>query len=193
MSKVSSGNMKEDKPMNLKQRYQQETVSRLKEKLKLGNVMTVPKLTKIVVNVGVKEALDNKKVLDAISEQLAAITGQKPSVRAAKKSIAAFKLREGQPVGVCVTLRGQKMYDFIEKLFTITIPRVRDFHGVPRTGFDGNGNYSLGLKEQIVFPEIDYSQIDKIRGLEITICTGAKDNAGAEALLTELGMPFTKN
>lgn len=178
--------------MNLKQKYQDEIVPQLKKELGLTNVMTTPKIIKIVVNVGAKEALDDKKVLDAISTQIAAITGQKPQIRVARKSIAAFKLREGQPIGVSVTLRGTRMYDFLEKLVTIVLPRVRDFHGVPLSSFDGHGNYSLGLREQIVFPEIEYSQIDKIRGLEITIVTNCGDDARAKALLSSLGMPFMK-
>lgn len=156
------------------------------------NIMAIPKLVKIIVNVGVKEALDDKKVLDKVVEELTLITGQKPMIRLAKKSIAAFKLREGQAVGVSVTLRGQKMKDFITKLIRIVLPRVRDFHGVSLSSFDGHGNYTLGFKEQIVFPEIDYGKIDKIRGLEAVIVTNAKSDAEGKALLTELGMPFVK-
>lgn len=149
------------------------------------------KIIKIVINVGVKE-LSDKKVLDAVMEQIGAIAGQKPAVRVAKKSIAAFKLREGQPIGVMVTLRGKKMREFLQKLVTIVLPRVRDFHGVPLSGFDGHGNYSLGFAEQIVFPEIEYGKIDKIRGLEVTIVTSAKNNEEGLILLKELGMPFQK-
>ncbi|MCL4390380.1 MAG: 50S ribosomal protein L5 [Patescibacteria group bacterium] len=178
--------------MTLKQKYYQEIRPKLQEELGLKNIMAVPRLIKIVVNVGAKEAIDDKKVLEAISSQLATITGQKPIIRNAKKSVAAFKLREGQPVGVCVTLRGQRMYDFMEKLVTIVFPRVRDFHGTPTTSFDGHGNYSLGLQEQIVFPEIEYSQIDKIRGLEVTIATSARDDDQGMALLKAFGMPFVK-
>jgi large subunit ribosomal protein L5 len=156
------------------------------------NIMAIPKLMKIVVNVGAKEALDDKKVLDKIAEELTLITGQKPMIRLAKKSIAAFKLREGQAVGVSVTLRGQKMKDFIAKLIGIVLPRVRDFHGVSLSSFDGHGNYTLGFKEQIVFPEIDYGKIDKIRGLEAVIVTSAKNDEDGKVLLTELGMPFQK-
>ena len=156
------------------------------------NIMAIPKLMKIVVNVGAKEALDDKKVLDKIAEELTLITGQKPMIRLAKKSIAAFKLREGQAVGVSVTLRGQKMKDFIAKLIGIVLPRVRDFHGVSLSSFDGHGNYTLGFKEQIVFPEIDYGKIDKIRGLEAVIVTSAKNDEEGKVLLTELGMPFGK-
>lgn len=149
------------------------------------------KIIKTVINVGVKE-LSDKKVLEAVMEQIGAIAGQKPSLRKAKKSIAAFKLREGQPIGVMVTLRGKRMKEFLEKLVNIVLPRVRDFHGVPLSGFDGHGNYSLGFTEQIVFPEIDYSKIDKIRGLEVTIVTDAENDEEGKKLLTELGMPFQK-
>lgn len=149
------------------------------------------KIIKTVINVGVKEAFD-KKVLGAVMEQIGIIAGQKPAVRNAKKSIAAFKLREGQPIGVMVTLRGKRMREFLQKLVTIVLPRVRDFHGVPSSGFDGHGNYSLGFSEQIVFPEIEYGKIDKIRGLEVTIVTSAKNDEEGLALLKELGMPFQK-
>ncbi len=157
------------------------------------NVMAKPRLVKIVLNVGVKEALEDKKVLDVVSADLAAIAGQKPAIRKAKKSIANFKLREGQPVGVMVTLRKEKMRSFLQKLVTIVLPRVREFHGVPISGFDGNGNYTLGLREHIVFPEIDYGKIDKIRGLEISIVTTAKNDEDGLAFLKELGMPFVKS
>lgn len=178
--------------MNLKQKYHQEIQKSLQTELGLANVMAVPRLKKIVVNVGVKEAIDDKKVLDATSIQVAAITGQKPVIRQAKKSVAAFKLREGQPIGVSVTLRGQRMYDFLEKLVAIVFPRVRDFHGLSKNSFDGHGNYSFGFSEQIVFPEIEYSQIDKIRGLEVTIATTAKNDEEGKVLLTALGLPFKK-
>lgn len=149
------------------------------------------KIIKIVINVGVKE-LSDKKVLDAVMEQIGAIAGQKPAVRVAKKSIAAFKLREGQPIGIMATLRGKRMREFLQKLVTIVLPRVRDFHGAPLSGFDGHGNYSLGFSEQIVFPEIEYGKIDKIRGLEVTIVTSARNNEEGLILLKELGMPFQK-
>ena len=158
----------------------------------IQNIMALPRLTKITVNVGVKEALDDKKVLEAVSAQISAITGQKPTIRIAKKSVAAFKLREGQPIGLSVTLRGQRMYDFLEKLIAIVFPRVRDFHGLSKKSFDGQGNYSFGFIEQIVFPEIEYSQIDKIRGLEVTITTTAKNDTEGLSLLTALGIPFVK-
>ncbi len=180
------------KEMSLQTKYQQEIIPKLKEDLKLSNVMAVPRVQKVVINVGVKEALSDKKILDSVSQQLQIITGQKPSTRLAKKSIAEFKLREGQPIGLTVTLRGKRMYDFLEKLVTIVFPRVRDFRGVPTDSFDGQGNYSVGFREQIVFPEIEYSKIDKIRGLEVTITTSAKNNDEGWALLKALGMPFKK-
>lgn len=155
--------------------------------------MAVPKLLKVVVSVSTKEALTEKKVLDIVSEQLAQITGQKPIIKNAKKSVAAFKLREGQPIGVVVTLRSKKMYEFIEKMIRIVFPRVRDFRGVPANSFDGKGNYSIGFREQIVFPEIEYSKIDKIRGLEVTIVTSARSDKEGRALLKALGMPFVKD
>lgn len=159
----------------------------------LGNIMATPKLVKIVVNVGVKEALTDKKVLDHVSAQLAAICGQKPVINKAKVSIATFKLRKGEPVGVSVTLRGRKMHDFFERLVSIVLPRVRDFHGVSPNSFDKSGNYSLGIMEQIVFPEIEYDKIDRIRSLEVTIVTTAEDKDQGLKLLTALGMPFIKN
>lgn len=178
--------------MNLKQKYFEKIRQQLKDELKLENIMAAPKLEKIVVAVGLKEALTDKKVLETVASELTAITGQKPVVRKARKSIAAFKLRSGEPVGISVTLRGARMYDFLEKLTTIVFPRVRDFHGADPKGFDGNGNYSIGFSEQIVFPEIDYGKIDKIRGLEVTIVTNAADNTAGLALLKALGMPFKK-
>lgn len=178
--------------MSLQQKYHEEIKNKLKDELKIGNVMAVPKVTKVVINVGAKEIMSDKKTLEAIAEQLGIISGQKPVVRLAKKSIATFKLREGQPVGVSVTLRGKRMYHFLEKLMTIVFPRVRDFRGVSLTSFDGRGNYSVGFKEQIVFPEIEYSKIDRIRGLEVTIATSARSDNEGRALLKALGMPFTK-
>lgn len=179
--------------MNLKDKYHQEIQGQLKTDLGLKNVMAVPRLLKVVVSVALKEALTDKKILDTVSEQLTTITGQKPTIRKAKKSIAAFKLRLGEPVGMAVTLRGQRMYDFVEKLVGIVFPRVRDFHGISEKGFDGHGNYSVGFPEQIVFSEIDYGKIDKIRGLEVTIVTNAKDDTKGLALLKALGLPFRKN
>lgn len=178
--------------MNLKDRYNQEIKGKLKEELGLSNVMMVPKIVKVVINVGVKEAIADKKVLETVTEMLATIAGQKPVIRKARKSIAAFKLREGEPIGVSVVLRAAKMYDFLEKLLGVVFPRVRDFHGVSQDSFDGHGNYSVGFSEQIVFPEIDYGKIDKIRGLEVTIITSTNKDSEAKALLTALGMPFKK-
>jgi large subunit ribosomal protein L5 len=166
---------------------------KLKEELKLKNIMEVPVPVKVTVNVGVKEALADKKVLEAVSAQLAAITGQKPAIRRAKKSIAAFKLRAGEPIGVMVTLRGKRMWDFLGKLVKVVFPRVRDFRGIPLKNLDGRGNLSLGFSEQIVFPEIEYDKIDRIRGLEVTITTSAKNNEEGLALFKSLGFPFEKN
>lgn len=179
--------------MNLKEKYYQEIQKRLQLELGLKNIMAVPRLVKVVVSVALKEALTDKKLLDTVSQQLVTITGQKPAIKKAKKSIAAFKLRAGEPVGVAVTLRGQRLYDFVEKLIAVVFPRVRDFHGISEKGFDGHGNYSIGFAEQIVFPEIDYGKIDKIRGLEVTIVTTAKDDTQGLALLKALGFPFVKH
>lgn len=178
--------------MNLKQTYDTEIKKALKEALKIVNPMAVPKLTKIVVNVGLGEALLDHKVIEKVAEQLKVITGQKPLVTRAKTSIATFKLRAGDTVGLKVTLRGKRMYDFFEKLTRIVLPRVRDFRGVSRKSFDGQGNYNIGLTEQTVFPEIEYGKIDKVRGLEITCVTTAKTNESGMKLLEKLGMPFIK-
>lgn len=179
--------------MNLQQKYQEEIKSQLQKELGITNVMAVPRLVKVVVSVSTKEALADKKVLDIVAEQIGQITGQRPVIKNAKKSVAAFKLREGQPIGVVVTLRSKKMYEFLEKMIKIVFPRVRDFRGVPSNSFDGKGNYSIGFREQIVFPEIEYSKIDKIRGLEVTIVTSGKSDDEGRALLKALGMPFEKN
>ncbi len=178
--------------MNLFEHYQQNVASKLAEEFGIANPMAIPKLTKVVVNIGLKEAAHDKGVLEKASAQLGDITGQKPKITRAKKSIANFKLREGDPVGLTVTLRGKRMYDFLTKLFNIVLPRVRDFHGVSTKAFDLSGNYTLGLSEQIVFPEIDYSKIDKIRGLEITIVSSAVDGKMARRLLELLGLVFEK-
>ena len=154
--------------------------------------MAAPKLKKIVVNIGLSEALDNKKALEAASEDLAMITGQRPKTTRARQSIAGFKLRKGQSIGLMVTLRGRRMYDFLEKLISVVLPRLRDFQGVSLKSFDGQGNYSLGIPEQIVFSEIDHSKVDKVRGLEMTIVTNARTNEKAKRLLELLGMPFEK-
>ncbi len=179
--------------MNLLEKYQKQVVPDLQKKMGVKSPMAVPRITKVVLNVGLKEAKDDKKVLETVGNQLAAISGQKPKVNRAKKSIAGFKLGKGQPVGLSVILRGKMAYNFLEKLFAIVLPRVRDFNGVSLTSFDGKGNYSLGISEQIVFSEIDFSKIDKVRGLQITIATNAKDDSKAKMLLTELGMPFVKD
>jgi large subunit ribosomal protein L5 len=170
--------------------YINEVTPKLKERLGYKNPMQVPKLDKIVLNMGLGEAINNIKILDSAVEELRAIAGQQPVVRRAKKSIAAFKLRKGMPVGCMVTLRKTRMYDFYNKLVNIALPRVRDFRGVSASAFDGRGNYTIGLKEQIVFPEIDYDKIDKIKGLNITIVTTAETDDEARELLREMGMPF---
>jgi large subunit ribosomal protein L5 len=177
-------------PVRLREKYQQEIVPALMQEFKFSSVMQVPRLTKMVVNVGVGEAVQNSKALDAAVGDITTITGQKPVVTKARKSIASFKLREGMPIGVMVTLRGERMYDFYDRLVHLALPRIRDFRGVSRRSFDGRGNYSLGLREQIVFPDIDYDKIDKLRGLEVVIVTTAPDDAQAYALLKRLGMPF---
>lgn len=176
--------------MSLLDTYKNEIIEKIMREQKYLNIHSVPKLVKITINVSLKEALTDKKVLDTVSAQLAQITGQKPVVTKAKKAIATFKLRAGDSIGVMVTLRGKKMWDFYEKLVNIALPRVRDFQGVPLNSFDGHGNYSLGIKEQIVFPEIEYDKIDKIRGLEVTVSTSTKDDEAARKLLKLLGMPF---
>jgi large subunit ribosomal protein L5 len=176
----------------LKDRYKKEMVPLLKERLGFVNVMQVPRLEKIVLNIGLGEAITNAKALEAGEADLAAIAGQHPVITRSKRSIAAFRLRAGMAIGVKVTLRGQRMWDFFEKLVTITLPRVREFQGVPRNSFDGRGNYTLGFKEQIVFPEIEFDKVDKIRGLEIVIVTTANTDEEGRTLLELLGMPFVK-
>lgn len=174
----------------LKEKYLNEVVPGLQEQFKYTNVMAIPKLDKVVVNIGLGEAVQNPKALDAALNDLTLITGQKPVVTRAKKSIAGFKLREGMPVGVKVTLRGNRMYEFVDRLLSVALPRVRDFRGVSPKSFDGRGNYSLGLKEQLIFPEIEYDKIDKLRGMEIVFATTAKTDEEGRALLKLLGMPF---
>lgn len=178
---------------HLRERYQKEIAPALMKSLNLANVMQVPRIKKVVVNVGVGEALDNPKSLEAAVEDITKITGQKPVITKARKSIAAFKLREGRAIGVKVTLRGERMWDFLDRLINIALPRVRDFRGVPPDAFDGRGNYTLGLREQLVFPEIDYDKIDKLRGLEISIVTSARTDEEGRQLLKLLGMPFKKD
>jgi large subunit ribosomal protein L5 len=174
----------------LKERYREQLVPTLQKELGYQNVMQVPRLKKIVVNVGVGEALQNAKALDAAVQDVTTITGQKPIVTRARKSIASFKLREGNPIGVKVTLRGDRMWDFLDRLCNVALPRQRDFRGISPDSFDGRGNYSLGLREQLIFPEIDYDSIDKIRGLELTIVTTAHTDEEGYQLLRHLGMPF---
>jgi large subunit ribosomal protein L5 len=177
---------------NLKERYRNEVVPQLRERFGYRNIMQVPKITKIVVNVGLGEALQNAKALDNAVRDLATITGQKPIITRAKKSIAAFKLREGNPIGVKVTLRGDRMWSFLDRLCNIALPRTRDFRGVSPDSFDGRGNYTLGLREQLVWPEISYDMVDKVRGMEVTIVTTAKTDEEARELLRLLGMPFRR-
>ncbi|ARK28526.1 50S ribosomal protein L5 [Halalkalibacter krulwichiae] len=176
----------------LKEKYSSEIVPSLVEKFNYSSVMAVPKLEKIVVNMGVGDAVSNAKALDKAVEELATITGQKPLVTKAKKSIAGFKLREGMPIGAKVTLRGERMFEFLDKLITVSLPRVRDFRGVSKKAFDGRGNYTLGVKEQLIFPEIDYDKVDKVRGMDIVLVTTAKTDEEARELLTQMGMPFQK-
>lgn len=176
----------------MKERYQKEIAPALMKDLSLENVMQIPRIQKVVVNIGMGEALDNPKALDAAVNDLVQITGQKPVVIKARKSIANFKLREGRLIGVKVTLRGERMWSFLDRLMNIVLPRVRDFRGVSPDAFDGRGNYTLGLREQLIFPEIEYDKIDKVRGMEITVVTSAPDDDQARALLQMMGMPFKK-
>jgi large subunit ribosomal protein L5 len=179
-------------PPRLKERYESEIRGALQERFDYSSMMEVPRLQKITLNMGVGEAKQDSNMLDAASEQLATIAGQAPSVRRARKSIAAFKLREGMPVGVSVTLRRARMWEFLDRLTSIAIPRIRDFRGLSPRSFDGRGNYSMGVREQIIFPEIDYDAIDQVRGLDVTITTTAKTDEEAYTLLRELGMPFAR-
>ncbi|OGO15335.1 MAG: 50S ribosomal protein L5 [Chloroflexi bacterium RBG_16_48_8] len=176
----------------LKEHYQNEAVPAMMKEFNLSNVMQVPKVKKIVVNVGVGEALDNAKALDAVVEDISVITGQRPIITKARKSIASFKLREGRSIGVKVTLRGEKMWSFLDRLMNIALPRTRDFRGISPNSFDGRGNFTLGVLEQLIFPEIDYDKIDKIRGFEITVVTTAPDDQQGRRLLQLLGMPFVR-
>ncbi len=180
------------KTPRLKKLYQEKAVPALMKEFQYKNSMQVPRLSKVVVNCAVKDAAGNPKVLDGTFEEILAITGQKPVITRAKKAIAAFKVRAGNPVGVMVTLRRARMYEFLDRLMNVALPRVRDFKGVNGKGFDGRGNFSLGIKEQIIFPEINYDKVDKIRGMTITITTSSNSNEHARALLAELGMPFRK-
>jgi large subunit ribosomal protein L5 len=177
----------------LRELYEKEIISKLQKEFNYKNKMAVPKLVKIVINMGVGEATQNIKALDSAMKELSLITGQWPSIRRAKKSISAFRLRKGQPVGCTVTLRGERMYEFFDRLVNIVLPRVRDFRGVSPRSFDGRGNYTLGIKDQLVFPEIDYTKVEKQRGMNITIVTTAKTNEESYALLKYLGMPFRES
>ena len=174
----------------LRDRYVKEVVPALTKEFGYKNVMAVPKIQKVVVNMGLGEATANAKIIEVGSDELARITGQKPVVRRAKKSIAAFKVRKGQPVGTSVTLRGDRMYEFLDRLVTIALPRVRDFRGVSPKGFDGRGNFTLGLKDQLLFPEIDYMKVDKARGMNVSVVTSARTDQEARKLLQLIGMPF---
>jgi len=174
----------------LKQRYVTDVVPALRKEFGYTNIMAVPKIAKVVVNMGLGEATQNAKIVDTGADDLGRITGQKPATTRAKKSIAAFKVRQGMPIGTMVTLRGQRMYDFLDRLISIALPRVRDFKGVSPRGFDGRGNYTLGLKDQLIFPEIDYLKVDKARGMNISVVTTAKTDEEARRLLKLMGMPF---
>ena len=176
--------------LRLKQKYDTEIVGALQEALKLDNVMQVPRIEKVVINIGLGEALENAKALDAAVEDITKIAGQKPVVTISRKNIANFKLREGRAIGTKVTLRGERMWSFLDRLMNVALPRMRDFRGVNPNSFDGRGNYTLGFQEQLIFPEIDYDEIDKIRGFEVTIVTTAENDEGGRELLRMLGMPF---
>ena len=176
----------------LKEKFVSEITPSLMEKFNYDSVMEVPKVEKIVINRGVGDAVSNAKNLDKAVEELALISGQKPIITKAKKSIAGFRLREGMPIGAKVTLRGERMYEFLDKLVSVSLPRVRDFHGVSKKSFDGRGNFTLGVKEQLIFPEVDYDLVDKVRGMDIVVVTTAKTDEESRELLTQLGMPFQK-
>ncbi len=176
----------------LQTRYREEILPALTERFGYSTPMRAPRIVKVTVNMGVGDAKQDSKMLEAASEQLATITGQRPNVRRARKSIAQFKLREGMPVGVAVTLRGARCYEFLDRLMSVAIPRIRDFRGLNPRSFDGRGNYSMGVREQIIFPEVDYDEVDQVRGLDITITTTAQSDDEAFALLEALGMPFSK-
>lgn len=176
----------------LKERFNKEITPALVKKFNYKSVMEVPKVEKIVINMGVGDAVQNAKVLDNAVEELTLITGQKPVVTRAKNSIAGFRLREGMPIGAKITLRGERMYEFLDKLISVSLPRVRDFRGISKKAFDGRGNYTLGIKEQLIFPEIDYDKVNKVRGMDIVIVTTAKTDEESRELLAQLGMPFQK-
>jgi large subunit ribosomal protein L5 len=174
----------------IKETYQKQVAPRLLKERSYSSVMAVPRLTKVVVNMGVGEATQNIKILDAAMEELGRITGQKPALRRSRKSIAAFRLRQGMPIAATVTLRGDRMYEFLDRLFNVALPRVRDFRGVPTSSFDGRGNYTLGLRDQIIFPEVDYAKVEKLRGMNVTFVTSARTDEESKLLLQYLGMPF---
>ena len=176
----------------LKEKYDNEVISGLMEKFQYNNIMEVPKLEKVIINMGIGEARDNPKLLESAVDELTIISGQKPIITKAKKSIANFKVREGMPVGIKVTLRGERMYDFLDKLMNVALPRVRDFRGVSPTAFDGRGNFALGVKEQLIFPEIEYDNVEAIRGMDIVVVTTANTDEEAKAFLELMGMPFKK-
>jgi large subunit ribosomal protein L5 len=174
----------------IKESFYKDVVPRLMKERKYPNVMAVPRLVKVVVNMGVGEATQNVKLLDSAVAELAQITGQKPAIRRARKSVASFRLREGMPIAAAVTLRGDRMYEFVDRLCSVALPRVRDFRGVPTNSFDGRGNYTLGLKDQILFPEVDYAKVDNLRGMNVTFVTTARTDEESRVLLASLGMPF---
>ncbi len=180
-------------PPRLKDKYIEEVLPAMREQFKYENVMQVPKLTKIVVNIGMGEALQDANALDRAAEDVATITGQKPVINRAKRSIANFRLREGNPIGVSTTLRGARMYEFLDRLVTAALPRIRDFQGLNPNAFDGRGNYSLGIREQLIFPEIDYDRVDKVRGMQVTIVTTAKTDEEGRRLLELMGLPFRRS
>ena len=177
----------------LKEKYAKEVAPALKKEFGYANVMAIPSVSKVIINMGLGEATSNAKIVDTAADELSKITGQKAAVRRAKKSIAAFKVRQGMPVGAMVTLRGERMYDFLDRLIGIALPRVRDFKGISAKGFDGRGNYTLGLRDQIIFPEIDYMKVDKARGMNVSVVTTAKTDEEARKLLQLVGLPFRSN
>ena len=179
-------------PPRLKEMYQEQVSPALKEQFRYENVMEIPRVTKIVVNIGMGEALTDANALDKAADDVATITGQKPIINRAKRSIANFRLREGNPIGVSATLRGSRMYEFLDRLVTAALPRIRDFQGLNPNAFDGRGNYSLGIREQLIFPEIDYDKVDKVRGMQVTIVTTARNDEEGRRLLELMGMPFAK-
>ncbi len=178
--------------VRLKEKYQNEVVPAMMEKFQYNSVMQAPRLVKVVLNMGLGEAVQNPKILDSAVQEMALISGQKPVITKAKNSIAGFKIREGMPIGCKVTLRGQRMYEFLDKLFSVSLPRVRDFRGVSKKGFDGRGNYTMGIKDQLIFPEIEYDKVDKVRGMDIVVVTTANTDEEGRELLSLMGMPFAK-